>query len=153
MKKSRKESELHTVKLQIKGLWADWISLQASFRIEPLFYVTLFNAEQLINLRFFFVGLESRLKYAQSDRENTAKQIEQTRKEIEKLQHKLENFTPATVEIETKMRERDIKIQTVKERMNRVEDTVFADFCAQIRVANIRQYEERELRYACDCFN
>lgn len=104
-------------------------------------------------MRFFFVGLESRLKYAQSDRENTAKQIEQTRKEIEKLQHKLENFTPATVEIETKMRERDVKIQTVKERMNRVEDTVFADFCAQIRVANIRQYEERELRYACDCFN
>ena len=68
---------------------------------------------------------------------------------FEKLQHKLENFTPASVEIENKMRERDIKIQDVKERMNRVEDTVFADFCAQIRVANIRQYEERELRYVC----
>ena len=39
MKKSRKESELHTVKLQIKGL-------------------------------------ESRLRYALSDRDNTARQIE-----------------------------------------------------------------------------
>lgn len=29
--------------------------------------------------------------------------------------------------------------------MNTVEDHVYADFCARIGVANIRQYEEREL--------
>lgn len=29
--------------------------------------------------------------------------------------------------------------------MNNVEDHVYADFCARIGVANIRQYEEREL--------
>lgn len=29
--------------------------------------------------------------------------------------------------------------------MNNVEDHVYADFCAKIGVANIRQYEEREL--------
>jgi len=44
------------------------------------------------------------------------------------------------------MRERDIRIQDVKERMNNVEDTVFAEFCTQIGVTNIRHYEERELR-------
>lgn len=31
--------------------------------------------------------------------------------------------------------------------MNNVEDDVFASFCEQIGVTNIRQYEERELRY------
>ncbi len=66
--------------------------------------------------------------------------------EIAKLEKKLENFAPASSEIESVMRARDAKIQEIKERMNRVEDTVFADFCAQIGVANIRQYEERELR-------
>ncbi len=81
-----------------------------------------------------------------ADREKTAKQIEQLMREIAKLEENLRNFAPATDEIEKIMRERDATIQNVKERMNRVEDTVFAEFCSQIGVANIRQYEERELR-------
>lgn len=48
--------------------------------------------------------------------------------------------------IERTMRERDQKIQEIKENMNNVEDIVFTSFCTQIGVANIRQYEERELR-------
>lgn len=44
------------------------------------------------------------------------------------------------------MLERDQKIQEIKESMNNVEDVVFAKFCEQIGVDNIRQYEERELR-------
>lgn len=44
------------------------------------------------------------------------------------------------------MRTRDQEIQEMKERMNNVEDDIFTDFCRQIDVANIRQYEERELR-------
>lgn len=90
--------------------------------------------------------MESRLRYAISDGEKTNKQIEQTKHEIVKLEDKLKNFAPATTDIEKTMRERDEFIQNVKERMNRVEDTVFAEFCSQIGVANIRQYEERELR-------
>lgn len=31
--------------------------------------------------------------------------------------------------------------------MNSIEDECFGNFCAQIGVSNIRQYEERELRY------
>lgn len=46
------------------------------------------------------------------------------------------------------MAERDQEIQNIKEKMNNVEDDVFASFCEQIGVSNIRQYEERELRYA-----
>ena len=45
------------------------------------------------------------------------------------------------------MAKRDQEIQNIKEKMNNVEDDVFASFCEQIGVSNIRQYEERELRY------
>lgn len=86
------------------------------------------------------------MRYAQSDRENTVRQMEQSKKEIGSLQQKLENFD-GTTEIEETMRARGEKIQEIKERMNRVEDNVFAEFCSQIGVANIRQYEERELRF------
>ena len=77
--------------------------------------------------------------------------MENSKLEIQKQEKKLENFAPATTEIEKIMSHRDAKIQEIKERMNRVEDTVFAEFCTQIGVANIRQYEERELRWVILC--
>lgn len=43
------------------------------------------------------------------------------------------------------MFERNQTIQEIKQKMNNVEDHVYADFCRKIGVANIRQYEEREL--------
>ncbi|KAG8231458.1 hypothetical protein J437_LFUL000175 [Ladona fulva] len=91
-------------------------------------------------------GLETRLKYSKTDKENTTKQIQQLQKELEDLKIKLEMFGPQIDEIERTMRARDQQIQEIKENMNNVEDVVFANFCTQINVANIRQYEERELR-------
>lgn len=55
---------------------------------------------------------------------------------------------PTIAEIEKTMFDRGNEIQRIKENMNNVEDKVFANFCEQIGVANIRQYEERELRYS-----
>lgn len=49
------------------------------------------------------------------------------------------------MEIEERIRAREIEIRSIKKSMNQVEDEVFADFCVQIGVPNIRVYEEREL--------
>jgi hypothetical protein len=38
------------------------------------------------------------------------------------------------------------KTQTIKNEMNLVEDTVFADFCVKIGVATVREYEGIGLR-------
>lgn len=43
------------------------------------------------------------------------------------------------------MQQRNQKIQEIKQKMNSVEDHVYADFCKKIGVSNIRQFEEREL--------
>nr|CAD7567858.1 unnamed protein product [Timema californicum] len=91
-------------------------------------------------------GLETRLKYSKTDRENTTKQIAQLEVELDTLRNKSENFGPSIAEIERTMRARDQQIQEIKENMNNVEDIVFAKFCSQIGVDNIREYEERELR-------
>lgn len=45
------------------------------------------------------------------------------------------------------MAKRDHEIENIKEKMNNVEDDVFSSFCESIGISNIRQYEERELRY------
>merc|ERR1719411_841585 len=91
-------------------------------------------------------GLETRLKYSLSDREGTSKKIENIKKEMEKMRADLEKFAPAIRVIESSMRKREKEIEGTKEKMNTVEDRVFADFCKKIGVKNIRQYEERELK-------
>lgn len=91
-------------------------------------------------------GLESRLKYAITDRDATLKQVKTLDAELEELQRKIEMFGPQISEVELTMRQRDAKIQEIKENMNNVEDVVFRTFCRDIGVVNIRQYEERELR-------
>lgn len=91
-------------------------------------------------------GLESRLKYAVTDRDATLKQIKALDAELAELERKIEQFGPQVEDIERTIRLRDAKIQEIKENMNNVEDVVFRGFCRDIGVANIRQYEERELR-------
>ncbi|EFN69109.1 Structural maintenance of chromosomes protein 1A [Camponotus floridanus] len=91
-------------------------------------------------------GLETRLKYNKSDLSATQKQITDLEVELDGLQNELNMFGPAIAAIEKTMAERDQEIQNIKEKMNNVEDDVFASFCEQIGVSNIRQYEERELR-------
>lgn len=49
-------------------------------------------------------------------------------------------------ETEARISQRDEDIQSLKTKLNSIEDSCFASFCRQIGVANIRQYEERELR-------
>ncbi|KAK3931183.1 Structural maintenance of chromosomes protein 1A [Frankliniella fusca] len=91
-------------------------------------------------------GLETRLKFSKGDREKTLKQIDDLDRELQALKTQLEEYGPRIDEIEHSMEVRDRKLDQLKEKLNSVEDDVFADFCASIGVANIRQYEERELR-------
>ena len=91
-------------------------------------------------------GLKTRLKYSTTDRDNTKKKIETIRKQMAKWREELENYAPGIREIEVNLREREKQIESTKEKMNTVEDRIFSRFCEQIGVANIRQYEERELK-------
>lgn len=91
-------------------------------------------------------GLETRLKFSKGDREKTLKQIDDLDRELQSLKNQLEEYGPRIDEIEHSMEVRDRKLDQLKEKLNSVEDDVFADFCASIGVDNIRQYEERELR-------
>ena len=91
-------------------------------------------------------GLETRLKYSQSDRDSTSKRITNLKNEMKKFREELEKFDPAIRQIESSMKKREKVIEDTKEKMNTVEDRVFSDFCNKIGVKNIRQYEERELK-------
>lgn len=98
-------------------------------------------------------GIETRLKYSKTDKETTEKQIAQLQKELDKHKAELNTFEPQLHDIEKTMSEREALMSDVKEKMNTVEDVVFAEFCKSIGVSNIRQYEERELQAQTDRAN
>lgn len=89
-------------------------------------------------------GLDTRLKYCRSDKTQTEKNNEDFKKEIAHLEQKLKSFDPVIKEISSRMSEREEKINKIRDGMNSVEDDVFGDFCKQLGVDNIRQYEERQ---------
>merc|ERR1719445_994229 len=62
------------------------------------------------------------------------------------MRNNLDSFDPKISEIERVVRDMESEIETIKEKMNTVEDRIFNKFCQQIGVSNIRQYEERELK-------
>ncbi|KAL1497486.1 hypothetical protein ABEB36_008443 [Hypothenemus hampei] len=91
-------------------------------------------------------GLEIRLRYSKSDLETTSKQITTIQREIDDLVEEMKKYGPEIEAIEKGMQSREQQIDEIKLRMNTVEDDVFSDFCHEIGVKNIRQYEDRELR-------
>uniref|UniRef100_T1IVB8 Structural maintenance of chromosomes protein n=1 Tax=Strigamia maritima TaxID=126957 RepID=T1IVB8_STRMM len=108
---------------------------------------TMRKESELTTLQSQIRGIETRLKYSQTDKDNTeTKQIAGLETELMRLRREITQFQPKIIEIENRMRKREHSIHNLKEEMNSVEDREFSDFCKSIGVANIRQYEEKELR-------
>lgn len=49
-------------------------------------------------------------------------------------------------EIKQRLEHREKELQKLEKKSNAVADEVFAGFCANIGIRNIREYEDRELR-------
>ncbi|RWS29829.1 structural maintenance of chromosomes protein 1A-like protein 2 [Leptotrombidium deliense] len=89
-------------------------------------------------------GLETRLRYCKLDMQQTEKRNDEIKGVVRKQEDELDTFAPKIAEIKERMNVREVQINEIKEAMNRVEDEIFSDFCKQLGVENIRQYEERQ---------
>lgn len=74
------------------------------------------------------------------------KQKNLVERELGRLDEEMKKYGPQFEAIEKSMQNREQEIEEIKLKMNSVEDVVFSDFCREIGVKNIRQYEDRELR-------
>ncbi|XP_060741245.1 structural maintenance of chromosomes protein 1B [Tachysurus vachellii] len=92
-------------------------------------------------------GIQTRLKYSNSELESIRKKIIPTRQsEISRLQSELSNMK-SQIEMQTNnVQVNDSRVSALQDEINHMEDTVFSDFCAEIGVANIREYEQDYVR-------
>ncbi|CAF1161690.1 unnamed protein product [Adineta steineri] len=104
---------------------------------------------ELINARAQLQQLESRLRYSKTDKDTAEKkQRILLEKDLIDFQAKLKDFDPKINALQASIDEREKRISKLRIQKNKIEDAVFADFCKQIHVANIRVYEDRELQAA-----
>ncbi|KAF4095027.1 hypothetical protein G5714_024105 [Onychostoma macrolepis] len=101
----------------------------------------------LKQIRAHSQGNQTRLKYSNSELDSILKKsIPACQAEISKLRSELSNLE-AQIEIQTESVElKDNEMKAVRDKINQSEDVVFADFCAEIGMANIREYEQDYLR-------
>eukprot|EP00111_Clytia_hemisphaerica_P021741 TCONS_00063932-protein len=91
-------------------------------------------------------GLDHRLRYTQTDKETIEKQtLVSNAREMEIINAKLEEIEPESKKYNGFISKRENEIKKIQDEKNAVEDQVFAEFCEQIGVSNIRSYEEKQL--------
>ncbi|KAK3564796.1 hypothetical protein QTP86_027827, partial [Hemibagrus guttatus] len=101
-------------------------------------------------------GIQTRLKYSNSELESVRKKsipacqsgvlLVGVLQEISRLQSKLSNLK-SQIEMQTNnVQVNDSRVSALQDELNHMEDTVFSDFCAEIGVANIREYEQDYVR-------
>ncbi|XP_053487390.1 structural maintenance of chromosomes protein 1B [Ictalurus furcatus] len=92
-------------------------------------------------------GIQTRLKYSNSELESIRKKsIPASQAEISRLESELSNLK-SQIEMQiSNVRVKDSEVTALQDEVNHVEDTVFSDFCAEIGVANIREYEQDYVR-------
>uniref|UniRef100_A0A674DNE2 Structural maintenance of chromosomes protein n=1 Tax=Salmo trutta TaxID=8032 RepID=A0A674DNE2_SALTR len=92
-------------------------------------------------------GLQMRLKYSQSDLEQTkTRHLSLNMQEKSKLESELANFGPRINDIKRIIQSREKEVNNLRDRMNVVEDEVFIEFCKEIGVRNIREFEEEKVK-------
>lgn len=105
------------------------------------------SAGDLATLESETEGLTNRFNYVKSDLKQSDRTISNLEAITENYEQKLTELQPSIQKIERKILQKERKIEGIKEEMNNIEDRIFADFCQESGLENIREYEKHELTY------
>ncbi|VDK74855.1 unnamed protein product [Litomosoides sigmodontis] len=94
------------------------------------------------------IHLENRLKSTRNDHKKiTSQTLKKLEQDLETLNSELSLIQPRIDEIEQRMAERVVQIEKLQRKRNVITDEVFHEFCQLINIKDIRQYEQREMRF------
>ncbi|XP_065903678.1 structural maintenance of chromosomes protein 1A-like [Dysidea avara] len=102
---------------------------------------------ELIQMTSQISGLENRLKFSRRDKEVTAEEtLAENVREIQVIETELEELGPTMASSAAVIEAHEEEVNKIKSKINKMEDEIYRDFCSQIGVSNIRQYEEKQLK-------
>ncbi|XP_064418044.1 structural maintenance of chromosomes protein 1B [Latimeria chalumnae] len=93
------------------------------------------------------LGIQTRLKYSENELQQINKKyLASCYQEKSRFESELANFKSQLDMLKEAIEQRQMKIEEVQQKKNEIEDSVFQNFCAEIGVANIREYEGKQLK-------
>ncbi|KAM9376219.1 structural maintenance of chromosomes protein 1B [Pholidichthys leucotaenia] len=93
-------------------------------------------------------GVETRMKYSKIDLDTLRKKIiPKCQADISLQQSELANLDSQIQMQQDTMEAKDAEIKNIRHQIDQMEDVVFSDFCAEIGVDNIREYEQEHLKH------
>uniref|UniRef100_A0AAZ3P9H7 SMC hinge domain-containing protein n=1 Tax=Oncorhynchus tshawytscha TaxID=74940 RepID=A0AAZ3P9H7_ONCTS len=95
-------------------------------------------------------GVQTRLKYSHTELDTLRKKSIPNCHEMSRLEAELANVESQLEMQKENMEIKELEMKKLQDRINQMEDVVFSDFCAEIGVANIREYEQEHLKQQQD---
>ncbi|XP_043943168.1 structural maintenance of chromosomes protein 1B [Protopterus annectens] len=101
----------------------------------------------LKHLQVQIQGIQTRLRYSQTELDLIKKkQLMNWYKEKSRLESELTNFEFQLLMVKNAVEEREQKMEEVMKQMKEVEDNIFQEFCVEVGLANIREYEDEHVK-------
>ncbi|XP_036962606.1 structural maintenance of chromosomes protein 1B isoform X2 [Acanthopagrus latus] len=92
-------------------------------------------------------GAKTRLKYSKAELENLRKKnILKCQAEISRMESESANLESEIQMQQEGVEAKDAEMRKIREQIHQIEDLVFSDFCAEIGVDSIREYEQEHLK-------
>ncbi|XP_051238323.1 structural maintenance of chromosomes protein 1B [Dicentrarchus labrax] len=92
-------------------------------------------------------GAKTRLKYSKTELENLRKKnILKCQAEISRMESELANLDSQIQMQQESVEVKDAEMRKIRDQIDQMEDLVFSDFCAEIGVDSIREYEQEHLK-------
>uniref|UniRef100_A0A669DUT2 Structural maintenance of chromosomes protein n=1 Tax=Oreochromis niloticus TaxID=8128 RepID=A0A669DUT2_ORENI len=91
-------------------------------------------------------GAQTRLKYSKNDLENLRKKNIPKCQDISCLESELANLDSQIQMQMESVKTKEAEIKEIRDKLDQMENLVFSDFCAEIGVDSIRQFEQERLK-------
>lgn len=93
-------------------------------------------------------GLEKKIQYAEIEKRSIEDKLANLRQEKRNIKEEIGRIKPDLQKLKDKIDRRTTDINKLESRINEITDRLYRDFSESVGVANIREYEENQLKAA-----
>ncbi|KAI9139793.1 hypothetical protein BKA69DRAFT_607804 [Paraphysoderma sedebokerense] len=97
-------------------------------------------------LKSHIAGLERQLEYINGDMNTTIRKIQSIDDELAHIKASVESSSPELAKLTSSFEKTSTKLDGLKQKVYKIEDKLFKEFVKKIGVANIREYEEHQVK-------
>ncbi|KAF5482401.1 hypothetical protein F2P56_002975 [Juglans regia] len=93
-------------------------------------------------------GLEKKIQYADIEKRSIEDKLANLRQEKQNIEEEINRINPELLKLKSAVDKRSVQIKKLEKRINEIVDHIYRDFSESVGVANIREYEENQLKAA-----